>query len=123
MFVLSPHPAAFFGNYSGTFLVPPAAAGEEKEKEARAPRAPARGLRPPAPLLGSYLFCLISVHSRRRVMRLILTVVGVLIGNNTCYGLGQDCFHFPHTFLNLFNRQISIAENDLIQVITFAYGV
>jgi len=56
-------------------------------------------------------------------MRLILTVVGVLIGNNTCYGLGQDCFHFPHTFLNLFNRQISIAENDFIQLITFAYGV
>ncbi len=35
-------------NYSGTFLVPPAAAGEEQGKEARAPRAPARGLRPPA---------------------------------------------------------------------------
>jgi len=29
--------------------VPPAAAGEEKEKEARTPRAPAGGLRPPAP--------------------------------------------------------------------------
>ena len=29
--------------------MPPAAAGEEKEKEARTPRAPAGGLRPPAP--------------------------------------------------------------------------
>ena len=28
--------------------MPPAAAGGEKEKEARTPRAPARGLRPPA---------------------------------------------------------------------------
>jgi hypothetical protein len=36
-------------NYSGTFLVPPAAAGEEKEKEARTPRAPLGGLCPPAP--------------------------------------------------------------------------
>ena len=47
-------------------------------------------------------------------MGLILTVVGALIGNNVCYGLGQECFHFPHAFLNLLNRQISIAENDLI---------
>ncbi len=36
----------FFCNYSGMILVQPAA-GEEKEKEARTPRAPARGLRPP----------------------------------------------------------------------------
>jgi len=28
------------GNYSGSFLVLPAAAGEEKGKEARTPRAP-----------------------------------------------------------------------------------
>ena len=56
-------------------------------------------------------------------MGLILTVVGVLIANIVCYGLGQDCFHFPHAFLNLLNRQISIAENDLISVISFAYGV
>ena len=37
------------GNSSGTLLVPRAAAGEEREKEARTPRAPAGGLRPPAP--------------------------------------------------------------------------
>ena len=36
-------------NSSGTFLVPPAAAGEEHEKEARTPRAPAGGRSPPAP--------------------------------------------------------------------------
>jgi len=34
---------------SGTLLVPPAAAGKEQGKEARTPRAPAGGLRPPAP--------------------------------------------------------------------------
>jgi len=38
-----------FSNYSGILLVPTAAAGEEKGREARTPRAPARGLRPPAP--------------------------------------------------------------------------
>ncbi len=43
-----------YSNYSGIFLVAPAAAGEEKGKEARSPRAPARGLRPLAPLLSSY---------------------------------------------------------------------
>ena len=48
------HLRVFFRNYSGVILVPPAAAGEEKGKEARTPRAPARGLRPPAPLLSSY---------------------------------------------------------------------
>src|SRR6266581_5639714 len=41
------HLRVFFRNYSGMILVPPAA--EEKGKEARTPRAPARGLRPPAP--------------------------------------------------------------------------
>ena len=30
-------------------MMPPAAADEGREKEARTPRAPARGLRPPAP--------------------------------------------------------------------------
>ena len=49
-------------NYSGTLLVPPAAAGEEKGKEARTPRAPAGAHRPPDgvcvplhPLLKSYV--------------------------------------------------------------------
>ncbi len=36
-------------NYSGTLFAPPAAAGEKNEDEARTPRAPAEGLRPPAP--------------------------------------------------------------------------
>src|SRR5260370_38305314 len=49
----------FPSNYSGTFLVPPAAAGEEQEKEARTPRAPAGGRSPPAPpaeeLLSQYI--------------------------------------------------------------------
>src|SRR6266702_2471643 len=49
----------FPGNYSDTFLVPPAAAGEEQEKEARTPRAPAGGRSPPAPpaeeLLSQYI--------------------------------------------------------------------
>jgi len=117
-------------NYSGALFAPHAATHEKNEDEARAPRAPARAHRPPDgvcvprhPLLGSYLFCLVSIHSKRRVMGLILTVVGVLIANIVCYGLGQDCFHFPHAFLNLLNRQISIAENDLIPVISFAYCV
>jgi len=39
---------AFFHNYSDVILVPPAAAGKDKGKEARTPRAPARGLRTPA---------------------------------------------------------------------------
>ncbi len=38
-----------FSYLSGIFLVPPAGADEGKGKEARTPRAPARGLRPPAP--------------------------------------------------------------------------
>ncbi len=53
-------------NSSGAFLVPPGAAGGEKGKDARTPRAPARGLRPPAPpaeelpsLLRFYLY---SIH-------------------------------------------------------------
>jgi hypothetical protein len=37
------------GNYAGTFLAPPAAALEKEGDVARTPRAPARGLRPPAP--------------------------------------------------------------------------
>ncbi len=48
-------------NYSGTFLGPPAAASEEKEKGARTPRAPAGAHHPPDgvcvplhPLLNSY---------------------------------------------------------------------
>src|SRR6266699_4345441 len=45
-------------NSSGTFLVPPAAAGEEQGKEARTPRAPAGGRSPPAPLLG----CTTKMH-------------------------------------------------------------
>jgi len=39
-----------YRNYSGVILVPPAVAGGEKGKEARTPRAPAGGRRPPAPL-------------------------------------------------------------------------
>jgi len=38
-----------FCDYSGTFLAPPAAALEKEGDFARTPRAPARGLRPPAP--------------------------------------------------------------------------
>src|SRR5579864_6202127 len=38
-----------FSYLSGIFHVPPAGADEGKGKEARTPRAPARGLRPPAP--------------------------------------------------------------------------
>ena len=41
-----------FGNYSGTFLTPPVAALEKEGDVARTPRAPARGLRPPAPPAG-----------------------------------------------------------------------
>ena len=37
-----------FRNYSGTFLAPPVAALEKEGDFAGTPRAPARGLRPPA---------------------------------------------------------------------------
>ena len=40
---------AEISNYSDTFLAPPAAALEKEGDCARTPRAPARGLRPPAP--------------------------------------------------------------------------
>src|SRR6266567_8025465 len=53
----------FPGNYSDTFLVPPAAAGEEQEKEARTPRAPAGGRSPPAPPAQTHYED--ALHSRR----------------------------------------------------------